>query len=323
MNNQLEQVRTPELIAQEIRGYTAMMLNNVIEIGRRMCEVKEMLPHGEFGKWINENTDYSVSTANNFMRLFLEYADEQITLFGAVSNSQTIGKLSYTKALALLSLPSEEREKFIEEANVEEMSTRELKEAISKIKALEEDKQTLEKEVLHLKGSLKEAEEDLDEAEEELEKMRNAVDNPIEAAVTATDPAEVEKAVNEALAKAAKEHASEMDKMMQKLNTSAKEKDKLEKKLLDAKKALSEAESKISSGSASYIAEAERARAEVDRLRREIAMADPVTAEFKGVFEQTSVMVTKLLRLASEASEDNAPRLRAALTGLGKQILGE
>ena len=70
MNNQLEQARTPEIIAQEIRGYTAMMLNSVIEIGRRMCEVKEMLPHGTFGNWIKENTDYSVSTANNFMNLF-------------------------------------------------------------------------------------------------------------------------------------------------------------------------------------------------------------------------------------------------------------
>lgn len=316
MNNQVEQVRTPEIIAQEIRGYTAMMLNSVIEIGRRMCEVKEMLPHGSFGNWIKENTEYSTSTANNFMRLFTEYADEQITLFGAVSNSQTLGKLSYTKALELLALPSAERETFMDNNNVEDMSTRELKAAIAKIKALEDDNQ-------NLKDNLKEAEKDLTEAEEELEKLRDAADNPIEAAVTATDAAEVQKAVEEALAKAAKEHAAEMDAVMKKLNASAKETDKLEKKLLDAKKAVQDAENKVSSGSAQYIAEAEKAKAEVERLRREVAMADPVTAEFKGLFEQASVIVTKLVRLVSEAPEASEPNLRAALKALGKQIAGE
>lgn len=327
MNNSLEQVRTPEIIAQEIRGYTGMMLNIAIEIGRRMCEVKAMLPHGEFGKWIEENTGHSVSSANNFMRLFNEYADDQITLFGAVSNSQTFGNLSYTKALALLALPAEEREPFAEEHDVEHMSTRELREAIKerdaaieRAKKLEQDKADLEERVYGLEEARDAIADALNIAQTDLEAAREELKKPIEAAVTATDPAEVEKAVEAALADAAKEHAAEMNAMVEKLNASAKEKDKLEKKLMDAKNVAAKAEANAASGSAVYKAEAERAKAEVERLRREVAMADPVTAEFKGLFEQASVIAAKLIRLASEAPEASAPNLRAALDALGKQI---
>lgn len=128
--NELQNVRTTEMVAAEIRALTASMLGNIIEIGRRMCEAKEMIPYGEFGKWIKENTGYSVSTANNFMRLFQEYGNPQGCIFGAQVESQTIGKLSYSKALALLALPAEERETFVDENNVGDMSTRELKQAI-------------------------------------------------------------------------------------------------------------------------------------------------------------------------------------------------
>ena len=128
--NEMTTTRTPEIVAAEIRTFTASMLNNIIEIGRRMAEVKEMLPHGEFMGWVEENTGYSQSTANNFMRLFAEYGDRQGSLFGAEVNSQTFANLTYSKALALLALPSGEREEFVESHDVEDMSTRELKEAI-------------------------------------------------------------------------------------------------------------------------------------------------------------------------------------------------
>lgn len=123
-------VRTAETIAAEIRALTASMLSNVLEIGRRMCEVKEMLPHGSFGAWIRENTGYSPSTANNFMRLFQEYGATQGSLFGTEINCQTFGNLSYSKALALLSVPAEDREEFVRDHDVEAMSTRELQQAI-------------------------------------------------------------------------------------------------------------------------------------------------------------------------------------------------
>ena len=120
MENALQNNRTLEQVASEIRTITASMLVNIIEIGRRMAEAKEMLPYGEFGNWIKTNTDYSLSTANNFMRLFDAYGSPQQSLFGAeLEDCQTFGKLSYSKALALLALPdAEARAAFVEENDV-------------------------------------------------------------------------------------------------------------------------------------------------------------------------------------------------------------
>ena len=111
--------RSLEVISAEIRAITASMLSNIMEIGRRMCEAKELLPHGEFGTWIKEQTGYSLSTANNFMRIFKEYSAPQGSLFGPEANCQTFGNLSYSKALALLAVPAEEREEFADKVKQE------------------------------------------------------------------------------------------------------------------------------------------------------------------------------------------------------------
>ena len=103
-----------------------MALVYAVEIGRRLCEAKEMLEHGEWGKWLKEEVDFSQSTANNCMKLFREYGAEQITLFGAVTNSQAFENLPYTKALQLLAIPAEEREEFAREVGADELSSREL-----------------------------------------------------------------------------------------------------------------------------------------------------------------------------------------------------
>ena len=73
----LTTTRTPEVIAAEVRALTATVLTNVIEIGRRFAEAKALLPHGEFGAWLESSTGYSQRTANNFMRLVDAYGDPQ------------------------------------------------------------------------------------------------------------------------------------------------------------------------------------------------------------------------------------------------------
>lgn len=107
-----------------------MLVANAIEIGRRLVEAKSMVPHGEWGKYLEERVNYSQSTANNLMKLFQEYGDNQESLFDSFTNSQTFGNLTYTKALALLSVPAEDRQEFAETHDVEKLSTRELEELI-------------------------------------------------------------------------------------------------------------------------------------------------------------------------------------------------
>lgn len=150
--------RTLDMVAAEIRTFTAGMLNNAIEIGRRMVEAKAMLPYGQFGAWIAANTGYSASAANNFMRLFEEYGAAQGSLFGAAAESQTFGKLPPSKALALLAVPAEERETFAEEADAEHTSVRELK---RKIEQYQRERDEAVRKAEAARTELETAEEDL------------------------------------------------------------------------------------------------------------------------------------------------------------------
>ncbi|MBR0293461.1 MAG: DUF3102 domain-containing protein, partial [Acidaminococcaceae bacterium] len=85
--------RTPEIVAAEIRQIAdqtrKMVLNNSIEIGKRLCEAKEMVPHGEWGSWLEKEVNFKQSTANNLMRIYTEYGDIQGELWGASAKSQT------------------------------------------------------------------------------------------------------------------------------------------------------------------------------------------------------------------------------------------
>lgn len=136
--NELTTTRTLPIIATEINSIKDQTRNLIlcssIEIGRRLVEAKSLMAHGEWGNWLKTSVDYSQSTANNLMRIFEEYGADQIPLFGDNSKSQALGNLSYTQAVALLGVPAEEREEFIKTNDLEDMSTRELQEAVKKLK---------------------------------------------------------------------------------------------------------------------------------------------------------------------------------------------
>lgn len=127
-------VRDIEIVTGEIRYVqrraARQLLSDLIEIGRLLVEAKSMVPYGEWGKYLEEKVEYSTSQANNLMRLYNEYGDNQETFFSTLQNSQTFGRLTYTQALALIALPAEERAEFAEKHDVEHMSTRELERAI-------------------------------------------------------------------------------------------------------------------------------------------------------------------------------------------------
>ena len=129
--------RSREEIACEINLIKGQVLRTVlqgaIDVGRLLCEAKEVVPHGEWGAWLEENVDYSTTKANDLMRIYREYNDDQVKLFGR-SNEELYGRLSMSQALELLAIPAPEREKFVEENDVESMSTRDLREQLRELK---------------------------------------------------------------------------------------------------------------------------------------------------------------------------------------------
>ena len=160
-------VRTADTIATEIntikRQTQKIMLASSIEIGKRLTEAKDMIDHGAWGKWLQDNVNYSERTAQNLMRVYDQYGDkfgmtEMDSLF-ASGAPNVFEELSYTQALALLSLPTDaEREEFVKENDVASMSTRELQEAIKARKEAEDRAMDAEKRAWEAKEKLRQAE---------------------------------------------------------------------------------------------------------------------------------------------------------------------
>lgn len=221
--SRLEQV-TVEIITIQ-KQTERIVLTSAIEIGRRLTEVKSLIPHGQWGTYIREKLDYSQSTANNFMRVYEEYGTAQDSLFGG-TDLQALGDLSYTKVLRLLALPAEDRVEFVEENDVESMSTRELEKALkdreaenralaesaeAAMKAYEKEKKALEEKAKQAEITVRMAqnrEDAAQKARDDLEKQVAALEAKVKKA------REAEKTAKAALEQA-KEHPEIPESMME------------------------------------------------------------------------------------------------------------
>lgn len=165
--------RNTSLIALEINSIKEqtqkIFLLSSIEIGRRLVEAKQLVPHGEWGKWLEDSVSYSQRTANNLMKIYEEYGQDHLALQGEINHSQAIAKLNYTQAVALLSIPSDEREDFINEHDLESMSTRELQQAIKEKKELEKKLKLSEKKAEHEKAEKEKLQEQFEKIEKQAE----------------------------------------------------------------------------------------------------------------------------------------------------------
>ena len=219
--------RSLATVTAEIRAYQdaarRAVLSYCIEIGRRLVEAKSMVSHGEWGTYLREELGFSQSTANNHMRLFEAYGADQMTLTGAAVKSQAFADLSYTQALALLALPSEEaREEFVETHDLASMSTRELQEELRRrgdggthcAPLQEADEPTREE----LAGRLDDALNEIRDQGIELQSMKDKV----RAAIVDRDKAEAGEDQEFQRANALK---IERDKMQDQLISAQKERD--------------------------------------------------------------------------------------------------
>lgn len=174
-----EHPRSPEELAVAIGFYKAQTVQNIIEIGRCLIEAKAQLDHGQWTSWLAEKAEISHNQANRFMQLANEFG----------SNSATLQNLKYSKALALLALPAEERDEFIEathtvagqEKTVDEMSVRELKKAIKERDEARQKIADRAKENSRLQVELDKANRTIADKEKALRELES---RPVDVAVT-------------------------------------------------------------------------------------------------------------------------------------------
>lgn len=141
----MREQRSLATVTAEIRAYQdaarRMAITYCIEVGRRLVEAKGMVAFGEWSSYLKEELGYSQSRANDLMRIFEAYAADQMRLDGDNLKNQAFGNLSYTQALALLALPSEEeRLAFVEGHDMDKISTRQLQEELRARLAKSQDK---------------------------------------------------------------------------------------------------------------------------------------------------------------------------------------
>ena len=289
--NEIEIKRTPEVIGAEIRSLTtqarSITLWYGIEIGRRLTEAKEMVNHGEWLPFLEQQTDFSQPTASRFMRLYKEYGADQNSLFGAESKYSTLNNLSISNALKLLALPEEEREEFAAEHDLENKSTREVEDLIREKTALEQQlKEAKEGQALALAEAM---------AERDEEAIRTAAASArLEAKI------EAEKAADAAIAALNKQHEQQLQQEIEKAKEALAERDKLKKELAAA----------TAMGDKTALEE------EIKALQARISMAAPEVAAFQAAFQRVQQEFNQMLEAMGKAPAESREKLRRAVNAM-------
>lgn len=221
MEMQSKLTRNPNLIAAEIndiRNRTGkIFIYNSIEIGKRLAEVKEILPHGEWGKWLKTSVKYSQRTADNLMRIFNEYGDQQMSLLDSNPNSQAFANLTYSKAVLLLDVAAEDREAFAVENDINNKSTKEVERLVKENKKLEKKVQEADKKFQSEISVIKDkSKEDLTNKEVEITNLNIYIKD-------------LEKKIKKA--EENKVDIEEVEKLQEAINTAQNEKQEREEKI--------------------------------------------------------------------------------------------
>ena len=339
--NKINPERTIEVVTVEIKTIQTqaqkIILGYAIEIGRRLVEAKQLLPHGGWGEWLKNEVDFSQSTANNFMRIFEEYGADQQSILGGESNSQTLGNLPYTKALALLALPENEREEFVENNDVEQMSSRELQAAIrerdeatkraeelekaaaangEEIQRLQEQREHLEKVMEDAMDATESAEGVVELLKAELEELKN---RPINVAVTGPDDKALAAARKEAAAEAKKKAEAALTKQIEKAES---EKAAAESAKAKAEQALAAAQVAQEKNAVVAAKEKEAMSEQMDEMRKKFAVASSSEMSiFKIHFEEAQSQLNKLIACVVRMSEAGENEMADKTTGALRQLL--
>lgn len=336
--NKIITARDIEIVTAEIvtikRQAQQVLIHAAIEIGRRLTEVKAMVPFGEWGNYLEERVEYSQSTANNLMKIYKEYGSDQESLFDGFVKSQTFANLNYTQALALLSVPAEDREQFAQDNDVVHKSTREIQELIRQrnedraalaiaenavtdannekvaaLRQLETMKARAEAAEAEAADRVKEATDlasklqKVKAAEKKVkEQLRAAQENP---AISEDQMAKIRQEAEEAAAAVAAENAAKEVKRLQ---------SKLDAALTKAQKATEEKNRAR--------LDAEDARKRMETAQREAKLANPDATVFRSLWEQVQEIFNRMNDVRQKIAQAD-PAMGEALSQAVRAVLSQ
>ena len=275
---------------------------------------------------IKEQVGYSQSTANNLMRIFEEYGTAQQSIFGPEAISGRLGNELY-RVLRLLApaAPPTVREAFVEEHNVEDMSTRELEAAIKErddaLRRAEEDRaerEAAEQAREKIAQDMALANERVAQLSRELEELRS---RPVEVVVQHAEEEELEQARREAAADArvrvealenelaaARKQQSDLLNQHQEMDQKLKEARQARRDAMDAQKAARE--------------ELKQTREALERARKELrASGNKEITQFGVYFEACQEDFSRMMGILHKLKAGGDDEGRAKLTAAGGALL--
>ena len=107
----------------EIQFYERQTATGMLEIGKRLIQIKEQLPHGEFMPWVEKELSYSHDSANNFMRCYEKFG-----------NSETFRNLKPSQMFVLMGETEEITVEIIKNNDMEEMTIKKLRDEVKALK---------------------------------------------------------------------------------------------------------------------------------------------------------------------------------------------
>ena len=298
-------------IQNDVQQYAAQ---GALKIGERLCEAKELLDHGEFLPWLKDEFGWTDRTAQKLMAVYREFGDSQKSLFGPEINTKTYSDLPVSKLYLLISVPESEREEFVKENNVSEISVREMEKLLREKREAEDES--------------REAHEALDALADKYEAL---------SAVARDQKAELETALERGRAEGEKTAAEELARLKKQteaaekaVKISDKDKKAAEKALTDAKAEAEAARRDLQQLKdnpevpqevmdklrAQFAGAAEAAEARAAELEQKLKTADPTVAVFKVHFEAVKREFSTMLAIINSADAETGTKLRAAVTAV-------
>ena len=245
-----------EALTMEVNLLTAQIAQNAVLIGRKLNEMKQLLPHGEFMPYIEAHCGFKQRMANQFMRIAAEYTVDTLP-----------PGLGVSKVYELLALPAGEREEFVATHDAESMTVRQLREEIRRTKqALD----TSEAKRQDLQKQLDDEVDFSDQVGKELAAAKNAAREASEA-----------KDATRAMLEAARENLAYSDQQLRDARAKAVSLQRAYDREREQREALVEEGHKESARVSAMIAELDAAKAaaeaEAEKLRQDSQATPPGT----------------------------------------------
>ena len=311
--------KTTEELCQGVNFYWEQMellgrlgLEYAARAGKMLKVVKERLKHGEWEDWARENLCFSLRKANYMMKL----ADELNNQDSLFYKNENVADIGISKVWALLGAPEEVRETIMENPDVQEMTAREFKEEIKRLKG---------EAAAHEKKASSDAEHiaDLDE------QLKIAVDHVAKLELQLKEAAE-KPGNEEELAKIKEKLQKAEEKLAKEKEARKKEKDKTEQ-IVEAAKAEAEerAREKIEAQNKNKMEtlqlQYDNAMKEVDRLSKKLAnnqQEDVIV--FKVCSEQLKADFNECMNVIDKVSKkdpEQAGKMKNALNIFMSQLV--